>query len=126
MKNAISWFEIPATDIDRAQKFYEKIFGITMLNLDNPNLQMRAFPFKNIMDGVSGALVCNKDFYTPTANQGALLYLNANPDLQQVLDKVSEAGGKVFIPKTKINDNFGFMAIFLDSEGNRVGLQSIN
>ena len=97
-----------------------------MLNLDNPNLQMRAFPFKNIMDGVSGALVCNKDFYTPTANQGALLYLNANPDLQQVLDKVSEAGGKVFIPKTKINDNFGFMAIFLDSEGNRVGLQSIN
>ncbi|MBK7634187.1 MAG: VOC family protein [Saprospiraceae bacterium] len=124
--NAISWFELPAIDIERAQKFYEKIFGITMLNLDNPNLQMRAFPFKNIMDGVSGALVCNKDFYTPTANQGALLYLNANPDLQQVLDKVSEAGGKVFIPKTKINDNFGFMAIFLDSEGNRVGLQSIN
>lgn len=124
--NAISWFELPAIDIERAQKFYEKIFGITMLNVDNPNLQMRAFPFKNIMDGVSGALVCNKDFYTPTANQGALLYLNANPDLQQVLDKVSEAGGKVFIPKTKINDNFGFMAIFLDSEGNRVGLQSIN
>ena len=124
--NAISWFELPAIDIERAQKFYEKIFGITMLNLDNPNLQMRAFPFKNIMDGVSGALVCNKDFYTQTANQGALLYLNANPDLQQVLDKVSEAGGKVFIPKTKINDNFGFMAIFLDSEGNRVGLQSIN
>ena len=124
--NAISWFELPAIDIERAQKFYEKIFGITMLNVDNPNLQMRAFPFKNIMDGVSGALVCNKDFYTPTANHGALLYLNANPDLQQVLDKVSEAGGKVFIPKTKINDNFGFMAIFLDSEGNRVGLQSIN
>ena len=124
--NAISWFELPAIDIERAQKFYEKIFGITMLNVDNPNLQMRAFPFENIMDGVSGALVCNKDFYTPTANQGALLYLNANPDLQQVLDKVSEAGGKVFIPKTKINDNFGFMAIFLDSEGNRVGLQSIN
>lgn len=124
--NAISWFEIPVIDVDRAQNFYENIFGITMLNLDNPNLQMRAFPFENIMDGVSGALVCNKDFYTPTANQGALLYLNANPDLQQVLDKVSEAGGKVFIPKTKINDNFGFMAIFLDSEGNRVGLQSIN
>ncbi len=124
--NAISWFELPAIDIERAQKFYEKIFGITMLNVDNPNLQMRAFPFKNIMDGVSGALVCNKDFYTPTANQGALLYLNANPDLQQVLDKVSEAGGKVFIPKTKINDNFGFMAIFLDSEGNRLGLQSLN
>ncbi len=46
--NAISWFELPAIDIERAQKFYEKIFGITMLNLDNPNLQMRAFPFKNI------------------------------------------------------------------------------
>ncbi|MEY3422057.1 MAG: hypothetical protein RIR48_2360 [Bacteroidota bacterium] len=124
--NAISWFEIPVIDVDRAQNFYEKIFGITMLNLDNPNLQMRAFPFENIMDGVSGALVCNKDFYTPTANQGALIYLNANPDLQQVLDKVSEAGGKVFIPKTKINDNFGFMAIFMDTEGNRVGLQSLN
>ena len=124
--NAISWFEIPVIDVNRAQNFYENIFGITMLNLDNPNLQMRAFPFENIMDGVSGALVCNKDFYTPTANQGALIYLNANPDLQQVLDKVSEAGGKVFIPKTKINDNFGFMAIFMDTEGNRVGLQSLN
>jgi predicted enzyme related to lactoylglutathione lyase len=124
--NAISWFEIPVTDVDRAQKFYEKIFGIAMLNLDNPNLQMRAFPFKDVMKDVSGALVCNKDFYTPTSTHGALIYLNANPDLQLILDRIESAGGKVFIPKTKINDNFGFMAIFMDSEGNRVGLQSIN
>ncbi len=123
--NAISWFEIPVTDIDRAQKFYETIFEIKMVNLDNPNLKMRAFPVKEMMKNVSGALVCNKDFYTPSSNQGTLIYLNANPNLQNVLDKTEAAGGKIFIHKTKINDEFGFMAIIFDSEGNRIGIQSL-
>lgn len=124
--NAISWFELPAIDIERAQKFYETIFEIKMVNLDNTQLAMRVFPVQEMMKNVSGAIVHNKDFYTPSGNQGPLVYLNANPDLQHVLDKVEGAGGKVFIPKTKINDEFGYMAIFLDSEGSRVGLQSLN
>ncbi|MBK8518236.1 MAG: VOC family protein [Saprospiraceae bacterium] len=122
--NAISWFEIPAIDIDRAQNFYETIFGISMVNLDSQNLSMRAFPVKEMMKNISGALVHNKDSYTPSANLGTLVYLNANPDLQNILNKIEPAGGKIFIPKTKINDEFGHMAIFKDSEGNRVGLHS--
>ena len=55
MEHAISWFEIPVADINRAQTFYEAIFGFKMIPLDFPNIQMRMFPIDNPM-GVGGAL----------------------------------------------------------------------
>ena len=55
MNNAISWFEIPATDLARAQKFYESIFGITMVPMDLPNIKMRMFPIDDPMTGIGGA-----------------------------------------------------------------------
>ena len=57
MDNAISWFEIPTTDLDRATAFYEAIFQITFFPLDTPNLKMRMFPIDNMATGVGGALV---------------------------------------------------------------------
>ena len=78
-KHAISWFEIPTADINRAQKFYETIFDISMVSLDLPQIQMRLFPIENMMN-IGGALTFNKEFYTPSATSGVLLYLNGNPD----------------------------------------------
>ena len=124
-KHAISWFEIPTTDIDRAQKFYETIFDIQMTPLDNPHIQMRLFPIEN-MENVGGSIVFNKDFYKPSASDGPLIYLNANPDVQIVLDRIEGAGGKVVVPKTQISAEYGYMSIFMDSEGNRIGLHSIS
>jgi uncharacterized protein len=124
MKNAISWFEIPATDLSRAQKFYEAIFGITLIPMDFPNIKMRMFPLEDQM-GVGGAIVDSGGFHKPSATEGPLLYLNGNPDLQTVLDKVEQAGGKIMVPKTQISEDYGYMGVFLDSEGNRVGLHSI-
>jgi len=126
MTSAISWFEIPVTDLNRAQEFYETIFGISLIPVDLPNIKMRMFPIDDPMTGIGGALAdTGGTFHKPSATDGPLIYLNANPDLQNVLDKVEAAGGKVFVPKTEISPEYGFMGVFIDSEGNRIGLHSV-
>ena len=124
MKNAISWFEIPATDLSRAQKFYETIFALSLIPLDLPNIKMRMFPLEDQM-GVGGAICDSGGFHKPSATDGPLIYLNANPDVQLVLDRIEKAGGKIMVPKTEISPEYGYMAVFIDSEGNRIGLHSI-
>jgi uncharacterized protein len=124
-KNAISWFEIPAMDVDRAQKFYETIFEISMTKLDLPNIKMRMFPLED-MSGIGGSVVDSGGFHKPSSTDGPLIYLNANPDVQNILDKVEAAGGKILVPKTQISEEFGYMAVLLDTEGNRIGLHSIS
>ena len=124
-KNAISWFEIPTTDLNRAQQFYEAIFGINMIPMDTDNFKMRMFPIEDPMNGIGGALIKTDGFHVPSATDGPLIYLNANPDVQIVLDKVVAAGGKVMVPKTEISPEYGHMGVFIDTEGNRVGLHSI-
>ena len=125
MQNAISWFEIPTTDIDRAQKFYEAIFGINMIPMDFPNIKMRMFPLDDMMTQVGGAIVDSGGFHKASATDGPLIYLNANPDVQIILDKVVAAGGSIMVPKTEISPEYGFMGVFTDTEGNRIGLHSI-
>ena len=123
-KNAISWFEIPATDLNRAQKFYETIFDMKMMPMEMENIKMRMFPLEDMM-GVGGALCDSGGFHKPSATDGPLIYLNGNPDLDIVLNKVEAAGGKIMVPKTEISPEYGFMAVFIDTEGNRIGLHSI-
>lgn len=125
MDNAISWFEIPATDIDRAQQFYESIFQIKMNALDVPSMKMRMFPLDDPMKGVGGTLVDSGGFHKPSATEGPLLYLNGNPDVQIVLSRVEAAGGKIMMPKTEISPEYGYMGVFLDTEGNRIALHSV-
>ena len=125
MQNAISWFEIPTTDINRAQKFYENIFSISMMPMDLPNIKMRMFPLDDMMTQVGGALVYSGGFHIASATDGPLIYLNANPDVQHVLDKVVAAGGSIMVPKTEISPEYGFMAVISDTEGNRIALHSV-
>ena len=124
-KNAVSWFEIPSTDIERAQKFYETIFGTSLTPLDLPNIKMRMFPLEDPMSGVGGAIVNSGGFHKPSATDGPLIYLNGNPDVQIILDKVEAAGGKITVLKTQISPEYGYMAVFIDTEGNRIALHSV-
>jgi uncharacterized protein len=124
-KNAISWFEIPSTDLERATKFYETIFGLKLSPLDLPNIKMRLFPVEDQMNGISGAIVDSGGFHKPSTTDGPLIYLNGNPDVQQVLDKVEAAGGSIMVPKTEISPDYGYMAVIIDTEGNRIGLHSV-
>ncbi|MGH2568517.1 MAG: VOC family protein [Bacteroidota bacterium] len=123
-KHAVSWFEIPADDLQRAKKFYEAIFETTLneMTLAN-NLKMALFPTE---DGTVGGALCeHHEFYHP-GHQGPLVYLNGNPDLQAVLDRVTKQGGKVLIPKRQISPDRGYMAVIEDSEGNRIALHSVS
>jgi uncharacterized protein len=124
LNNAISWFEIGVTDLERATRFYETIFGDALIPMDLDSIKMRMFPITDIENGVGGALVDSGGFHKPSVTEGPLIYLNANPDLQIVLDKIGGAGGNILIPKTAISPDYGFMAVFIDSEGNRIGLHS--
>ncbi|MEP7106430.1 MAG: VOC family protein [Ferruginibacter sp.] len=124
MNNAINWFEIPSIDLERAQKFYETIFGIKMSPVDLPNIKMRMFPVDDPMSGIGGAVVNSGGFHKPSSTDGPLVYLNGDPDVQEVLDKVITAGGTIMVPKTEISPEYGFMAVILDTEGNRIGLHS--
>ena len=124
--HAISWFEIPTEDLDRAQKFYETIFEIQMFPMEFPGFQMRLFPISDPATGIGGALVkTSPGFYIPSESHGPLIYLNANPDVDTVLLRVENAGGKVTVPKTLISEEHGYMGVFIDSEGNRIAVHSI-
>jgi predicted enzyme related to lactoylglutathione lyase len=124
--NAINWFEIPVTDLNRATKFYETILDIKM-QIPKPEHgeEMAFFPRLPdtimAMSGiVSGALV-KSDRLKPSKD-GALIYLNASPSLQPVVDKIEAAGGKVLMPKTKIPA--GYISVFIDTEGNKVAVHA--
>ncbi len=119
--NSLNWFEIPAADIKRASKFYETIFSIEMPQMEMMGT-MAFFPADNMAGKVGGAVVQSPN-HKPGPN-GTLVYLNANPDLADVIGKVEKAGGKVVMPKTKITDEIGFMGCIIDTEGNTVGLHS--
>lgn len=125
LNNAISWFEIGVSDLERATRFYETIFGDKLIPMDLENIKMRMFPITDIQNGVGGALVDSGGFHKPSVTEGPLIYLNGNPDVQNILDKIPAAGGSIMIPKTAISPDYGFMAVFIDTEGNRIGLHSV-
>ena len=121
MKNWINWFEIPATDIERAKGFYGAIFGIDFQTMDMMGSQMALFPAEG---GSSGAIVQGPD-YVPSSD-GPVLYLNGGNDLTAALSKVENAGGNVIVPKTHIGDEMGYFAMLIDTEGNKIALHSMN
>jgi predicted enzyme related to lactoylglutathione lyase len=124
MKNAINWFEIPAKDFERAKSFYEEVLGAKMetQSMEEMGMTMAFFP-ADWENGIGGGIATGPG-YEPS-DKGALIYLNGGDDLSIPLARVEKAGGKVIVPKTSLGPN-GFMAQFIDSEGNRVALQSKN
>lgn len=120
--NSLNWFEIPAKDLARAKKFYETVLGIKLSLMEMPGMQSAMFPMSPGSGKANGCLA--KSTMHKPAKSGCVVYLNANPDLKTSLSKVARAGGTVVMPKTSIGPN-GFMAFFLDTEGNRVGLHSM-
>lgn len=120
MANVINWFEIPATDFDRAKKFYSEVLEGEMHINECMGVKMAFFPMEG--DGVGGA-ICTGEGYTPSAS-GAKVYLSGGEDLSASLARVEKAGGKVVMPKTKISDEVGYMAFFIDTEGNNVAFHS--
>jgi predicted enzyme related to lactoylglutathione lyase len=122
MKSYISMFEIPATDISRAINFYQALLDIKIEKMDVEGMQMGILPYEGQM--VTGVII-KADGYKPSAD-GVTIYLNGGDNLQVNLDKVEKNGGKIITPKTAHADGSGYFAIFLDSEGNKMALNSPN
>lgn len=120
--NALNWFEVPALDINRARKFYEAIFDTKMEDMpEMMGMKMAAFPADWTTGKVGGALA-QSAMHKPS-QEGAIIYLNANPDIQTVLNRVEAAGGKIAMPRTSLGPN-GYMAFIIDTEGNKMGLHA--
>lgn len=125
--NAINWFQIPVLETNRAKKFYETILDIEMRTQRIPETdeELTFFPFSQsgvraTSGRVSGVLARNKR--SKPSIDGITVYLNANPAIQTVISKIEPAGGKIIIPKTKISA--GYFSVFIDTEGNKVGLHA--
>jgi predicted enzyme related to lactoylglutathione lyase len=121
MKNMVNWIEIPASNFKRALGFYKAILGVEIHEAEMFGSKMGFFP----SDGknVSGAIVQGEDYKPST--EGVTVYLNAGDDLQPVLEKVEKNKGTIIVPKTQISPEMGYFAMFIDSEGNKMALHSI-
>lgn len=120
----ISWFEIPVTDMDRAKKFYETVFQVPVAVNDFEGVLMGWFPPAEDITapGISGSLVQHTE-YIPSATHGPLVYFNSQSgDIDHELSRVVAAGGKIMRPKTLISNEVGYMAVVIDTEGNRIAL----
>jgi predicted enzyme related to lactoylglutathione lyase len=124
-RNALNWFEIPVNNFERAKTFYSQIFNYEMQeNQMGPN-RMGFLLYDSSNGSIGGAIVQGPD-YIPS-QRGALVYLNAGPDLQEVLERVEPAGGKIEIEKTPVSNDetLGYFAIIHDVAGNRLALHSM-
>jgi len=123
--NVLNWFEIPVSDTERAKTFYESILDIEMIKRTDGNDEAVFFPFNpNVIQATSGRItgVLSKTERNSPSGNGTLVYINASPGIQTVLDKVEQAGGKIIATKTQIPA--GFIAIIIDTEGNKIGLHA--
>jgi predicted enzyme related to lactoylglutathione lyase len=118
--NPVGWFEIPVTDMLRAQAFYEHVLNVKLQPVRFGPLEMAVFSPRQGMQGAGGALM-RGEAYQPSQH-GILIYFTT-PDVDGTLERVEERGSKVVLPKMPIGP-FGFVAVFEDSEGNRIGLRS--
>jgi predicted enzyme related to lactoylglutathione lyase len=117
--NAITWFEIPTTDFERATKFYEQMLDAKLQSFpgDEP---CNMFPSA---EGSVGGCIVHRPHQKPT-NDGTLVYLNVDGKLDATLKRAEKLNAKVLVPRTQVPGGFGYFACVQDSEGNHVGLHS--
>ena len=122
MSGVINWFDIPATNFERAVGFYETVLGVHLIQENMLGARMAIFP---AAAGEATGAVMARDGVAP-ATGGTTIYLKAGSDLGTALASVEKAGGKILHPKTFIKDGMGYFGLMLDTEGNSVGLHSPN
>lgn len=115
MNKIVNWFDIPVIDLSRAKRFYEEVLGVEMLMIGIGGWRSAVFPEGGGLVQAEGCIPGTK---------GPLVYLDANPDLNEGLKKVMPAGGHVISKKAPLPAGNGYYAIIIDSEGNRIGLHS--
>ncbi|WP_127580534.1 VOC family protein [Paenibacillus koleovorans] len=113
------WVEIPVSDMGRAKAFYERILDLEMQSMQMGEEEYAFFPVK---EESNGGMLVKGPRHKPSPD-GVTVYIDGDPDLALILSRVPEAGGQIIMEKTYLGDHAGYIGMFLDSEGNRVGLQ---
>lgn len=123
MRNAAFWCEIPVRDFDRATRFYENVFNVKLIprTIERAN-RYGVFPLDPQSPGAGLALV-EGDGNAPSES-GTVIYIDRDEDLSIPLSRIEVSGGAVVLPKTENIGGNGYIALFRDSEGNKVGLHS--
>ena len=121
MNNPVGWFEIYVQDMGRAKAFYEAVLGVQLARLESPGMDMLAFPMDAKAYGAPGALVCMPGF--ASGANSVLIYFRCT-DCAVEAAKVVAAGGRIQKDKMSIGQ-FGFIALVFDTEGNMIGLHSM-
>lgn len=119
--NMVDWFDIPVTDLERATKFYEKVFDVKLSSEEMSGMKMAMFPFDQGAPGAAGTLIKGRSYEPSRA--GTIAYFSVG-DIDETLRKVNANGGKTLMPKTSIG-RYGFIAQYEDTEGNRLALHSL-
>lgn len=119
--NPVRWFEIYVQDMARAKRFYEAVLGVKLENLEGPDLEMWAFPMAVDQGGTSGALVRAEGI--PSGGNSTLVYFGCE-DCAVEASRVVPAGGRLEREKMSIGP-YGFIALACDTEGNMIGLHSM-
>lgn len=120
-RNAVGWFEIYVDDMDRAKKFYESVFSVSLEKLPFPEAEMHMFPGNMTGTGASGAIIKMDGF---SAGKNSVLVYFSCEDCANEEAKVADNGGSVHKPKFSIGEH-GFISLVMDSEGNMIGLHSM-
>jgi predicted enzyme related to lactoylglutathione lyase len=120
MKHLVNWIEIPTADISRAKRFYSTILGVAFHDMDIGPTKYAIFPAEDRHN--CGALAQGANYKPGTS--GPTIYLDGGEDLDTVLGKVEKAGGKVTLKKMLLSDVAGYIGMFIDSEGNCIGLHN--
>ena len=118
--NLVGWFDINVANLDRAKKFYETVFNLKLTEAPIEWGKQLFFPFSPESQYISGALVEKADFVP--SNNNTIVYFETEDNITEE-QRIEAAGGKVIQPKLNIGE-FGFISIFIDTEGNIVGLHS--
>lgn len=119
MKNLISWVEIPSIDYKRAVSFYSKVLGTELQVFECETEKMACFP-------TGEGAIFEAEGYKPSTD-GVIVSLNTGNDLDGAIQRVQQNGGTIVIPKTKIEaEGRGYFSIFIDPEGNKLGLYGDN
>ncbi len=121
MKHLINWVEIPVIDMKRAIGFYSKILEAQFNEMEIGPVKYSLFPAEDRFN--CGALA-QGEYYKPSVD-GVTIYLDGGNDLDNILSKVTTAGGNVIMEKTFLSAEAGYIGLFIDSEGNRIGLQNM-
>ena len=120
--SAITWFQIPAADFQRAVRFYSSVLNTQLREETMLDERMGIFPHEE--GGVGGAVT--EAPYLKPGMDGNNIFLLVKDGVDQALERVWNAGGKVLTGKTALGPDMGHFAVIRDTEGNRIGLLSLD